>query len=346
MRITSYGVSLDGRDRLEAIARHDPRDSPSARASAAPASGSPGCPRRAGCAADGGRPARGRCRCRPRATGTRRRLSRRATVASVSCSAEGLTGLTRKRGDRARSDARAPPATTGSRPGSAAPASRDAGSRSRARARPVRACAGRGSPGRTAGRRGPRRAPRAASAVAAGHPPALEQLVRMRRFVALSSTTSTLPPARSAPTMAAGATVAPATSASMRQAERAALAGDPGALGDERAVHELRQAAADGQAEARAAVPARDRGVGLAEGLEQPARCGPAGCRCRCRGPRPRGSTFAVAACGRQPAAETVSTTSPRLGELDRVGQEVEDDLAKAALRRRRSSAAGRRSMA
>src|SRR5436190_21520835 len=51
--------------------------------------------------------------------------------------------------------------------------------------------------------------------------------------------------------------------------ERTALAGDPGTLCGERAVHQFRESAADREAETRPAIPPRDRGVGLAERLEE-----------------------------------------------------------------------------
>ena len=52
--------------------------------------------------------------------------------------------------------------------------------------------------------------------------------------------------------------------------EAAALAGHAGALGPHAAAHELRQAFADSQPQAGAAILAGGGGVHLAEGLEQP----------------------------------------------------------------------------
>ena len=107
----------------------------------------------------------------------------------------------------------------------------------------------------------------------------------MRRFVALSSTTRTWRPARSGSARDRAWARWPSRRIGLdRQPEGAALARDAGALRDERAVHQLRQPPADGEAQAGAAVAARDRRVRLAERLEQPAASGPAGCRCRCRG--------------------------------------------------------------
>ena len=142
-------------------------------------------------------------------------------------------------------------------------------------------------------------------------PQASRCAVRMRRLVALSSTTSTRLP------RSEGCT--PLRSRRRghghlggggpdREAELAAhadLARDLDA-----AAHQLGQPLADGQAEAGAAVAPRGRGVDLAERLEEAAEPIRPGCRCRCRAPR----RSARGAGPRRPTrrALTESTTSPR----------------------------------
>ena len=71
-------ASARSRRSPRARCRRRRRGSPSARGGAARASGSPGCPRRAGSAADGARRGRGRCPARLDADRHRRRLGRRA----------------------------------------------------------------------------------------------------------------------------------------------------------------------------------------------------------------------------------------------------------------------------
>ena len=88
------------------------------------------------------------------------------------------------------------------------------------------------------------------------------------------------------------------------------------------AAHQLGQLAADRQAQARAAVAAGGRGVGLVELLEQAGRASPARCRCRCRRPADA-STLAV-------AARRVTRDLAGLGELQGVGDQVVEDLAHA----------------
>ena len=129
-----------------------------------------------------------------------------------------------------------------------------------------------------------------------------------------------------------------------REVERAALARDAGALRRQRAVHQLGEAAADREPEARAAVPARDRGVHLAERLEEPAH------------PLRRNADAGVADVDRDLPA--VAAAPPRRpldrdvrrdhdlaggGELDRVRQQVEDDLANPTRVADDRRAAGRR---
>ena len=113
--------------------------------------------------------------------------------------------------------------------------------------------------------------------------------------------------------------------------EGAAFAGDAGALGGERAVHQLRQAAGDRQAQAGAAVPACDRGVHLAEGLEQAihgalrdADAGVAHVDPDLPASRPAAALRLElrSADGHQHLA--------RLGELHGVREEVQDDLPQA----------------
>ena len=84
---------------------------------------------------------------------------------------------------------------------------------------------------------------------------------------------------------AAGRTAAPAASPTFgqRQLDDEGRALAQLALDLDLAAHQLRQLAADGQAQPGAAEPPRGRGVGLGELLEQRARAGRPRCRCRCR---------------------------------------------------------------
>ena len=93
--------------------------------------------------------------------------------------------------------------------------------------------------------------------------------VRMRRLVALSSTTRAWRPARSTGTSGVTAGIA---AAGTRMVRRNVLPrpATPVALDPDVAVHELGQAPRDGESQAGPAVAPRDRGVGLAERLEQP----------------------------------------------------------------------------
>ena len=116
------------------------------------------------------------------------------------------------------------------------------------------------------------RAPRRASRSPRAPAPRAVWATRIRRFVALSSTISTRRPAGQPRRRGRRAAVtAPAPRpACGREVEGAAFAGDARALRRQRAAHQLGQAPADGQAQAGAAVAARDGGIDLAERLEQP----------------------------------------------------------------------------
>ena len=92
------------------------------------------------------------------------------------------------------------------------------------------------------------------------------------------------------------------------------------ALDADLAAHQARQLAADRQAEAGAAVAPRRRRVALRERLEQARLQLPRRRRCRCR--RPRGGPR------RAPPAPASMRMPPAIGELDRVGDEVAEDLA------------------
>ena len=92
--------------------------------------------------------------------------------------------------------------------------------------------------------------------------------------------------ARPARVGSAGAAPAGAGAAATRGSGRSTVKVEPspGALSArDRAAHQLGQLAADRQAQARAAVAAGGRGVGLGELLEQAGRAARARCRCRCR---------------------------------------------------------------
>ena len=132
--------------------------------------------------------------------------------------------------------------------------------------------------------------------------------VRIRRFVALSSTTRTRRPASSIGSIATAGGVAAATSVLGEQGEgeRAALAGDAAALDRQVAAHRLGQAPADRQPEAGAAVPAGDAHVELAERLEEPVAPLRRDADARCRGRRrsaPRSAASRPSSTARAPAA-------------------------------------------
>ena len=157
-------------------------------------------------------------------------------------------------------------------------------------------------------------------------PQASRCAVRMRRLVALSSTTSTRLPRSGGCTPLRSRRVGTGRLGGGRpdrEAELAAvahLARDP-----DPAAHQLGQALADRQPQAGAAVAARGRGVDLAERLEQPVqpvrRDADAGVADR------EGQLVkrrrAVEAAG----AHREDDLAP-LGELDGVGEQVEQDLA------------------
>ena len=125
------------------------------------------------------------------------------------------------------------------------------------------------------------------------------------------------------------------------QVERRALARDPGALRVERAVHQLRQPAADREAEARAAVPPADRRVDLAERLEQPVhavrRDPDAGVPDVQRDLPAVDVRRAGGRCAGRPAA----APPRRVRELERVRQQVERRSGAAGRRRRRGPSGG-----
>ena len=105
--------------------------------------------------------------------------------------------------------------------------------------------------------------------------------------------------------------------ASGRSAQKALPYGR--AVDADAAAHQRGQLAADRQAQAGAAVAARDRVVGLREGREQAAAC-----RRRCpAGVAPPGEIAPSAHAG-------LDAHAAALGELDRVGDEVGEDLAHA----------------
>ncbi len=117
-----------------------------------------------------------------------------------------------------------------------------------------------------------------------------------------------------------------------REVEGAALARDAAALRRQRAVHQLGQAAADRQPEPRAAVPARDGDVDLAERPEQPAhgfgRDADAGVADVDRD-LPAPGRAASPPLDRVAAEAELHLARGR--ELQRVREEVEDDLADPA---------------
>ncbi len=116
-----------------------------------------------------------------------------------------------------------------------------------------------------------------------------------------------------------------------REVERAALARDAAALRGQRAVHELGEAPADREPESRPAVAPGDRHVDLAERPEQPAhglgRDADAGVA---DGDRdlPAARRVTPAALDRMPAEAQLHLAGG--GELERVREEVDDDLADA----------------
>ena len=151
----------------------------------------------------------------------------------------------------------------------------------------------------------------------------------MRRLVALSSTTRTGSPqsCASADGRRAEPTAPRRPTEAHREVERAPL--PDGALDPDPAAHQLDQARGDRQPEPGAAVLARGRAVGLRERPRRSSPASPAGCRCRCRGPRSAGATSV-----RGPLrgdASTLDDDLAALGELDGVADEVDDDLPQPA---------------
>ena len=94
-----------------------------------------------------------------------------------------------------------------------------------------------------------------------------------------------------------------------------------------------RPAGARSPAQPGAAVLARGRAVGLRERLEQRAALLAARCRCRCRVTSKRSD--AAARRRRVAPGARGRTTSPRVGELDRVADQVDEHLAQPAAGRR-----------
>ena len=151
---------------------------------------------------------------------------------------------------------------------------------------------------------------------------------RMRRFVALSSTTSTRRPSSAVRPVRPAASPRPCgrskTAVKWNVLPRPDLALDP-----QPAAHQLDQAARDGQTQARAAEAARRRAVGLRERLEDVA---PA---CRRGMPMPVSLTTEVQRHGLGGrllgTCRRASTTSPCGRELDGVADDVEQHLPQPA---------------
>ncbi len=125
-------------------------------------------------------------------------------------------------------------------------------------------------------------------------------------------------------------------SAAEREAEHRALA--ELALDFDRAAHQLHQLLADRESEPGTAVPARHRLVGLHEHGEELRERVRASCRCRCREPRTwRG--------GRPPLRHRRHRDHDfaRLGELDRIADEVGQHLAQPRRDRRARPSGPRR---
>ena len=200
------------------------------------------------------------------------------------------------------------------------------------RSRPSRACGveqhqrGTAAAGRSPLAAGSARA--APLSAAAGFMPQLRSISsRMRRLVALSSTTSTGRPCRHRrrrrPARWLGASASPKPCGEVERAALARLALDPDAP-----AHQLDELRRDGQAQPGAAVLARRRGaIGLAEGLEdrlllvrRNADAGVADAEMQSHRLRP--SAYRVS---------RRTTTSPALGELDGVADQVDDDLPQPA---------------
>ena len=119
-------------------------------------------------------------------------------------------------------------------------------------------------------------------------------------------------------------TSAASTGSAMRKRRAAALL----ALDRDRPAHQLDEALRDGEAEAGPAEPARRRRVDLAERREQPVH--------PVRWDPDPGVAHRRARAGRSRirvgSASTRTTTSPAVGELDRVREQVQQHLAEAGL--------------
>ena len=135
-------------------------------------------------------------------------------------------------------------------------------------------------------------------------------------------------------------TTRPAAEPSPNQAVKMKVLPSPGvALQPDLPAHQLHQPARDGEAEAGASVLAGGGHVRLREGLEQLGHLLRASCRCRCPGPR-------SAAWPCRPVRSRSSAWTPDLalgGELDRVVDEVGQDLAQAQRDRPPGSGGSRR---
>ena len=149
---------------------------------------------------------------------------------------------------------------------------------------------------------------------------------RMRRFVALSSTTRTRRPSSAFGSVDGRAPPA-ACGVSKTAVKWNVLPLAFGALDPQASAHQLDEPQRDGQAEARAAVPPRRRAVGLRERLEDLPLLVRERCRCRCRSRR------SAASRDRRSTASTLTrtTTSPSVGELDGVADDVQQHLAEPA---------------
>ena len=182
-----------------------------------------------------------------------------------------------RRPDRLRERLRRPrPTTSPARRGRtrSRPAARPAARRSppRARGRPSPASGCRAARRRTARRAAPTRAPPSGEPVSRWvRPHAARWAMRILRWVGLSSTMSARRPAMPPGTASStGSTDAGAASASNTRWNVAPSPATPVLSAVSDAVHQLGEAAADRESQARAPVPARDRGIDLAERLEQP----------------------------------------------------------------------------
>ena len=257
-----------------------------------------------------------------------------STVTSASCSADGLTGLV----------------STASSDGCAVLAHRPPTRRGRASAVPRQRPPGSRRPGRAPSISGMNRSSSATSNCSPAADP-VQRLVRRGRVACLHRPARELrredapvggvvvddqrPPAGrgrpgAGPRDRDRPTPVPRASRTARW-NVAPSPGTPALSARERAVHRLGEAPADGEAEAGAAVPARDRRVRLAERLEQPAHlvggdadAGVADVDVDL----PRSTSF------RRPApvaAPTRDDDLALLGELDGVRQQVEEDLAEPA---------------